>query len=281
MRPVHHAVTRAAPAAALLAALALAAPPAARADEARTRDAARAVLSRYAPALVTVRLTVKARVVYEGREASGPESTLEVQGTVVSPDGLTVVSDFSTNPGSVFQRAGGPQLESETSDVKLLLQDGREIPARFVLRDADLDLAFLAPVAATSGMPCVRFEAGPVPAAVDDLVLLGQLGPSLGRTVAVTTARVRAVVKRPRTFLVPGFLDGMLGLGGPVFDDRGRPVGLLVLRRGPRGGGELESLRDTFDALQSVVLTGADVQDLMAQATAARTAAAKEPAAAQ
>lgn len=256
----------------------LAAPPArARADEAKTREAARAVLARGAPALVTVRLTVKSRMVYEGREAGGPESTLEVQGTVVAPDGLTVVSDFTTNPGSLFMRAGGPQVEAETSDVKLLLQDGREIPARFVLRDADLDLAFLAPVAATAGMPFVKLEPGVVPAPLDDLIVLGQLGPSLGRTVAVTTARVRAVVKRPRTFVVPGFLDGLLGLGGPVFDDRGRAVGLLVLRRGPRGP-EMESLRDTFDALHTVVLTGADVQDLMTQATAARTAAAKEPA---
>ncbi len=254
-------------AAALVAVLAT---PAARADEARTREAARAVLSRYAPALVTVRLTVKPRVVYEGREASGPDSTLEVQGTVLSADGLTVVSDFSTNPGSIFQRAGGPQLEAETSEVKLLLQDGRELPARFVLRDPDLDLAFLAPVAAPPPMPFVKLEAGAVPGPLDDLVLLGQLGPALGREVAVTTGRVRAVVKRPRTFLVPGLLEGIVGLGGPAFDGRGRPVGILVLRRGPRGGAGMDSVRDAFDALQSVVLTGADVADLVAQATAAR-----------
>lgn len=260
---------------------ALAVPEAARADDAKLRESARAVLARYAPALVTVRLTVKSRVVYDGREASGSESTLEVQGTVLSPDGLTVVSDFTTNPGSIFQRAGGPQVEAETSDVKLLLQDGREIPARFVLRDADLDLAFVAPLSTVAPpMTFVKLEAGavPVPAPLDDLVVLGQLGPSLGRAVAVTNGRVRAVVKRPRTFLVPGFLDGLLGLGGPAFDDRGRPVGLLVLRRGPRGGGESDGVRGTFDALQAVILTGADVQDLVAQATAARGGGAKEPA---
>jgi hypothetical protein len=257
---------------AIVAGLALAVSPATRADDARTRDAARAVLARGAAALVTVRLTVKSRMVFEGREASGPESTLEVQGTVISPDGLTVVSDFTTNPGSVFQRAGGMQVESETSDVKLLLQDGREVPARFVLRDADLDLAFLAPVEPIARLPFVKLGAGPVPAPLDELVVLGQLGPSLGREVAVTVVRVRAVVKRPRTFVVPSFLDGLMGLGGPVFDDRGRPVGLLVLRRGPRAS-DAEGFRDTFDTLQAVVLTGADVQDLTAQAVAARKAA--------
>lgn len=254
---------------------ALLAPVAGRADEARTREAGRAALARWAPALVAVRLTVKPRMVYEGREASGPESTMEVQGTVVAADGLTVVSDFTTNPGALFARAGGDRLDAETSDVKLLFQDGREVQARFVLRDVDLDLAFVAPVAAIAPVPFVRFEPGIVPAPLDELVLLGQLGPSLGRAPAVSTARVRAVVKRPRTFVVASFLEGLMGLGGPAFDDRGRPVGLLVLRRGPRGS-DTDGVRDLFDSLQTVVLTGADVLDLMAQATAARAARAGE-----
>jgi hypothetical protein len=255
--------------AALLLALPAGAP---RADEARTREAARTALSRYGAALVTVRLTVKSRMVYQGREEEGSESTLELQGTVLSPDGLTVVSESTTNPGALYRGMGGSRIEYETSDVALLLQDGRTLPARFVLRDPDLDLAFVAPLAAASGLTCVRFEKGASPGPLDELVLLGQLGPALGREVAVWTARVRAVVKKPRTFLVPSWLEGLQAVGGPAFDDRGRPVGLLVLRRGPRGRGA-EGMRDFFDQVQAVVLTAADVQDVAAQAAAARSAA--------
>ena len=144
----------------------------ASADEGRTRDTGRSVLARSGPALVTVRLTSKTRMVFEGRQQEGAESTQEVQGTLVSQDGLTVLSDSTTNPGALFQREGGPRMETEVSDVKLLLQDGRELSARFVLRDADLDLAFVAPVDPLAGLPWVRFEKGPVPALLDDLVVM-------------------------------------------------------------------------------------------------------------
>lgn len=261
---------------AVVAALALAVPTSSRADEARTRQAARAVLARQGAALVTVRLTVKPRMVFDGREESGPESTLEVQGTVIAPQGLTVLSDFSSNPAAMFQREDGPQVETDTSDVKLVLQDGREFPARFVLRDADLDLAFVAPVGPVPPLACVRFEKGAVPAPLDDLILLGQLGRSLNREVGVTVGRVRAVVKKPRTFVVPSAVDGLLGLGGPAFDDRRRPVGLLVLRRGPRGQADMQGIRDLFDGMSAVVLAAADVQDIAAQAEAARVKAAAQ-----
>jgi hypothetical protein len=180
------------------AALLLAMPGAVRGDEAAARRTARAAMARYGPALVTVRLTVKPRVVYEGREHSGRETTMEVLGTVVAPDGLTVISDSSSNPEGLFgQREGGPRVETETSDVTLLLQDGRELPARFVLRDTALDLAFLAPLGATPPLACVRFEKAPAPAPLDDLLLLGRLGRSLKREVSVTQGRVRAVVSAP------------------------------------------------------------------------------------
>jgi S1-C subfamily serine protease len=261
--------------AALAAAALLAAAPA-RPDEGRTREAARAALVRSGPALVTVRLTVKSRITYEGRQQEGPESTQEVQGTLVSPDGLTVLSDFTTNPAALFEREGGPRVETETSEVKLVLQDGRELPARFVLRDADLDLAFVAPVDAVAALPAVRFEQGAALAPLDDLIVLAQLGKTLNREVGVTVGKVRAVVKRPRTFVVPSPMEGLLGLGCPVFDDRGRAIGLVLLRRTPGVGLEVHGFRDVFEGIAAVVLTAADLQDAIGQAAAARASARKD-----
>jgi hypothetical protein len=243
--------------------------------DAGTRSAGRALLERHGPALATIRLTVKTRMVYEGREQTSSDSTVEVAGTVLTPDGLTALSDFTTHPETLFQRgAGGPRFETETSDVKLVLADGRELPARFVLRDNDLDLAFVAPLEPVSGLACVRLEKGATPAPLDDLLFLSQLGRSFNRAPAVTVGRVRAVVKRPRTFVVPGVVEGLLALGGPAFDVRGRPVGLVVLRRSAEGA-DLHGLRDLLDTMTAVVLSAQDVNEVADQATAAR--AAKPP----
>ena len=247
-------------------------PAVARGEEPRARDAARAAVARSAPALVTVRMTLKTRYVHEGREGQEYERTLEVQGTVIAPDGLTVVSDLSTDPESLFPPGADAQVETEASDVKLLLPAGEEVPARFVLRDPDLDLAFLAPVAPRAPMPFLKLEKGGVPGQLDELLVLTQLGPALGREVAVQVGLVRAVVKRPRLFLVPALVEAHRAVGGPVLDTRGRPIGLVVFRRPPGGGGR-ESFREQVAAIQPVVLTAADLLDVAAQAAAARAEA--------
>ena len=69
-----------------------------------------------------------------------------------------------------------------------------------------------------------------------------------------------------------------MGLGCPVFDDRGRAVGLLVLRRVAGASFEPHGLRDVFDAMEGVVLPAADLEEATAQAKAARAAAPKEAA---
>lgn len=247
--------------------LALAVP--AVAQEPGLRQAARQAVERSADALVTVRLTIKTRMLHQGQERSGPEQTLEIAGTVLTSAGLIVVSDSSSNPAGLFSQMmpGGPSIETETSDVKIVLKDGREVPARFVLRDQDLDLAFLVPADHAAFTP-VTLVKGAVPELLDPLVLVYPLGRTLGRGLAAAPTEVRSVVRKPRTFLVTGFVDGLQALGCPAFDGRARAVGLVVMRRAPSAAGA-GGMRQLLEAMSPVVLTAEDVLDLAAQATSA------------
>ncbi len=223
----------------------------ASAQEVKAKTAAKNILAKYQDALITVKLIVK-------NKGGGLENQLEIAGTVLSSDGLTVVSDFSSNPSALFISEND---QTETTDVKLIFKDGREVPATFVLRDKELDLAFVMPQEKTRDLPHVKMEKGPVPGPLDDLVFIYRLGKSLNREVAVTLGRVDAVIKKPRTFVVSDFLNGVQSLGCPVFDDSGRPVGVVVLRRAQGPTKIPAGVTGILDLFKPVVLTAEDIQD--------------------
>jgi S1-C subfamily serine protease len=209
-------------------------------------------------------------MVFQGREGQSRQMTMEIAGTLVKPSGLTVVSNFSSNPGDLApSREEGPKLEAEITDAKLILHDGRELAAKVVLRDQDLDLAFLMPDEKGLALPYVPLEKAKVPEVLDDIIFLYPLGKSLNREVAVAFGKVRAVTRRPRVFIVSDLLNGIQSLGCPVFGADGQPVGLVVLRRPavtPNGGG----VRDFLDIMNPVVLTAEDVQQVAAQASTSK-----------
>ena len=129
------------------------------AAEDAVRQTARGLIETHGESIVTVKLVLKRRVVVQGQERGSSESQAEILGTVISPTGLTVVADSDSNPFGMFASdSDGPKIDTDTSDVKLLLSDGREIPARFVLRDRDLDLAFVQPEASDVKLPYLDLE---------------------------------------------------------------------------------------------------------------------------
>ena len=69
---------------------------------------------------------------------------------MVDPSGLTVLALSACDPSEMYQRMMAEQgsqykLETEVTDLKILLDDGTELPAEIVLRDKDLDLALSGP----------------------------------------------------------------------------------------------------------------------------------------
>src|SRR5690606_22163750 len=120
--------------------------------------AGRELVKRYADAIVSVELVVTMKAKMGDREAPPREQRIEINGTVISPSGLTVTTLGGADPQVQFdamravQGGRAPELVgTEFKEVKLRFADGKEVPARFVLKDADLDLAFMAPETAEEG----------------------------------------------------------------------------------------------------------------------------------
>ncbi|MCU0241046.1 MAG: serine protease [Vicinamibacteria bacterium] len=248
------------------------------AAEENVQTIASGLIAQHREALVTVRLTAKMRAVYQGRQQTGPESTIEISGTVISPSGLTVVSDVSGSPSGPFQGGGEARgIETETSDTKIVLRDGRELPAKFVLRDRDLDLAFVLPDEKGLNLPALTLGKAPTLGPLDDLIFLYALGKVHNREIAVSLSRVRAIVRKPRTFVLADFITSLQALGCPVFNTKGELVGVTVMRRPPSAAGAPESLRDVLDLMSAVVLQAEDIREVAQQAEKAATAQDAKP----
>jgi S1-C subfamily serine protease len=167
--------------------------------------------------------------------------------------------------------AGGGQermeFGSEPSDVKLRLPDGRELAARIVLRDEDLDLAFLRPsVTPETPLVAVDLASDARPSLLDPVVVLSRLGRVGGWAPAASIRAVNAIIERPRTFYVVGS-DGA-ALGTPAFAASGKVVGLLTMRSVQTGRAGMFSMMGGTEGLGMlpVILPAADVLEISRQA---------------
>ena len=235
-------------------------------------NAGRALVKRYADAIVSVELVVTIRMKMGEREAPPREQRIEVNGTVISPTGLTVTTLGQVDPQATLDalRAGAsgsrlPEiLGSEFKEVKLRLADGTEVPARFVLKDADLDLAFMAPEAtpenAARQFPHVKLEEFAEGGLLDDFFYLGRAAKIQQRVPLVQTTEVTGVVEKPRRFYLMT-QQAPQWMGTPVFNAAGRVLGITLqhFANGQRSG--------------LVVLPADDIAEMAKQAAAAQSAA--------
>jgi hypothetical protein len=201
--------------------------------------AAREVVSKWQDAVVTVKMVIKQRMVVGGREIDRGENETEATATVIDPNGLAVLSLSTTDPAGVFRGMFSERGEdqpkfdwkSEITDLKMILSDGSEVPAKIVLRDKDLDLAFVRPTEKLSKpLPAINLSKDVKPDILDQIVILGRLGKVASRAPSVSLYRIQAIVKKPRTFYITDSAAMESGLGAPVFSLEGKVAGVLLLR---------------------------------------------------
>lgn len=232
-------------------------------------DAARGILEKQQKAVVTVQLVVKEKMSFPGEAGQDNESKMEVTGTVISPEGLTLVALSDTDRSSMFanfmpdEMSGQFKIESVVSDVKILLDEGKEIDAAVVLRDKDLDLAFVRPKAKPeAALAFVDLSQAGTAQVLDRVVTLNRLGKVGNRTASVSLEYIEAIVSKPRTFYFPGSAATMTGTGSPAFTLDGKALGVFVTRTiaDKSGGMDMQRVHAV------VVLPAADILEAAQQA---------------
>ena len=97
--------------------------------------------------MVTVQAVAKITT-SEGGQEDKNELNVEINGLVIDPSGLTVLSLPDLDPSALFSQLMGSQagsVQSEVTNVRILMDDGSEIPGKIVLRDKEQNLAFIRP----------------------------------------------------------------------------------------------------------------------------------------
>ena len=239
------------------------------------RAAMREVAKKWQDAIVNVRVSLKVRMSMGGREVQSMDDTVESVATVIDPSGLTVMSLSSLDPGAMMSRLMGAMggggddkmsIVSEPSDVRMRLPDGRELPAKIVLRDQDLDLAFIRPTTKPSApLTAINLSDSARPNILDDVVVLSRMSRVGGWVPSVTVFPVGAIIEKPRTFFV---LGDQAGTGTPAFLPNGKLVGLLTIRQIDPGRMSMFGMMGGTEGagVIAVILPAADVLEIAKQA---------------
>ena len=206
-------------------------------------EQARGVFEKNKDSVIWVTAVVKMEFSSSTGRSLGParENKVQVVGTVVDACGMTVVALSAIDPGVPLtgRKANLPSGETITmavksshSEVKLVLPDGTEVPARIVLTDPTLDLAFVSPEKADekATFKPVALDAAD-PKVLDPLICLGRMSKSLGQAPGAAMSEVASVVDSPRRFYIGGRTPG-----SPCFTLDGKLVGVCAMYAVQLGG---------------------------------------------
>lgn len=225
-------------------------------------ESGRIIVAANERAIIKVQLVIRFKLLVNGSEMRNNETKIEATGVMLHPSGLALISLNMTDPGRLAsqqlqanQSGGKMDLESELTDVKMILPTGTELPAKVVLRDRDLDLAFIQPIPRPSSeLPAIDIHRIGTPKLFDEIFVLNRLGKAAGRASSITADRIQAIMSKPRLLFIPQLSRE---LGATVFTADGKWIGTVLLRT-------VQS-RDINAGAMVVVLPAADILDIARQ----------------
>jgi hypothetical protein len=201
------------------------------------------------------------------------EMVTEATGTVINPEGLTVVSLSATDPSTLISNMMGSmsdqfQMQVQTISVDILRPDGSEIKAEIILRDKDLDLAYVRPQEKPEApMPFIDLSNAGEAELLEELVSINRLGKVANRVHAASFERVQAMVEKPRRFYIPGNDPSQTSAGSPAFKLDGTPIGIFVIRSIKNTGQGMGSMFSGMsDSILPILLPAVDILEGAKQA---------------
>lgn len=231
-----------------------------RADD--VSDAGKKLVDKWQKSIVVVQVTAKSTMSYDGESPAARENKQEATAVLIDPSGLAVMSLSDTSPQAMMElmmpeSSDGPKLSSEITEMKVQMPGGKQVRYKVVLRDKDLDIAFIRPMTPLAQpVTALDLSKSAKPQVLDWMVQLDRLPSVASYSLAAFPVRVNAIVQKPRTF----YVSSAQGLGAPVFSLDGSVVGIVVLRGGRNGGegGPADMMR--------IVLPAEDILDEANQA---------------
>lgn len=200
-------------------------------------ETARTIVDRNGGSAVTLRIVTEMRFTMGGQQVHAEENEDEIGGTVLESDGLIVMSLSASDPSEMLQDAmasmagQGVEISSDLKSLAVILPDGRDVPATVVLRDRDLDLAFVrTEEPLETPLPAVDTGASGSPDRFDPVVVPYRMGKAARREVGAVFTRVAAVLEKPRLFYVLPIGTPTDVLGSVAYDSDGKPVGIVIVR---------------------------------------------------
>lgn len=225
-------------------------------------EVAQMLVKRYSAAIVNVSLVLQVSGSVGDKPMPPREVKHEALATLISAGGLAMVSLDAIDPSELLDgmRVNTPKgpmkIESPAVGFKLVrlrLPNGTEVPARVVLKDPDLGVAFIKPIA-TLATPQVWVDLAneAFPQLLSTGYILGRSSRATQSAPQVRRSDIISVTLKPRRRIVPEVAQPSC----PVFDATGKLYGLCV------------RLYANGRATGSLVLPAADIAEIAKQAAA-------------
>jgi S1-C subfamily serine protease len=195
------------------------------------------LLAEKSESIVSVKYVLKLHLSMGG-QSQDREVNSEIRGVLLDSRGLVMTAN---TPFSPHVRNPNLEIKATPADIRVLFgSEETEFEARIVARDSNLDLAFL------QILDLKERKVSPVSLAGEDTLDIGQelvgitrLPRGFDNAAVIGRIFVTAKVERPRTmWAIAGDFGGV---GLPVFDMQGHPVGVLANQEGSEGVGDTQN----------------------------------------